>query len=268
MPFVPRRRLKKTKSKASAVAHSLNKLQKLEVKKLIKGPLEVKYVANYLSTGNLPIKEQVVTPTDCWSFLPACFEGTADHERIADEITPTRVVGHWNYYFDSSIVTSSIDCIVHLVVLLSKISPGFQTFGNLSTGTLLRPGDGTYRDPDDLNAVAMAGNINKMPFNTKSWQVLARRSFRMTKNLGQQNAEATLQSSNGQNGASSKQVTISFTKGLRKLSYLNPTIGYPANHYPVYLTWATTTDGRVLPTGGGTSALRWGFRSEMYYKDA
>ena len=208
---------------------------------------------------------------NCASFLPPVLQGTGDNQRIADDIHPIRAIGYFNYWFDTNQTTSSVDLMVHLLVLVSKVSHGVQTFASLSPNTLLSVGDGTYRDPDDSDQVKMASSVNKMPVNTKNWFVVARRSFKMSKNLGQQNAESQIPASNGQTGPSSKQIKISFTKGIKKLTYLNPTDTLPSSIYPVYLTWATTTDGRAIPTGSGgplLPVLRYGYRSELYYKDA
>lgn len=253
--------------KAGKAQSALTAVQKKEVKQLIKAPVETKY-AGFYYFGSAPVLSAVNTPTDCRPFLAPVLQGPQDNQRIGDDISPVRAVGYWNYWFNSDLTTSSVDCMVHLLVLMSKVSAGVQTFPSLSSNTLLQTGAGTYYDPDGPDQVQMATSINKSPVNTKNWLVIARRSFRMTKNLGQQNAEATIPASNGQTSSSSKQITISFTKGIKKLSYLNPIDTQPSSHYPVFITWATTVDGRALPTGGGGPVLRVGYKADLFYKDA
>jgi len=269
MVFIPKKtKSKKSKTTKTRIAHSLTKDQKAEVKKMITAPIETKYVGQYYN-GSYPVLSAVNTPTDCRAFLPSLVQGTAENQRIGDEISPVRVTGFWNYWFASDQTTSAVDLVVHLLVLVSKVSPGFQTFSGLTGNTLLNTGVGLYTDPNAPDQVQMATDINKMPLNSKNWHLIKRKTFRMTKNLGQQNAESTIPSSNGQYGQSSRQIRISVTKGVKKLSYLNPTDVQPQSLYPVYITWATTVDGRAVPTGGGGApVLRVGFRSDMYYKDS
>jgi len=263
---------KSTKSKvrfSKKTGKHLSKVQKKEVKALIKPLIETKYTGSYTAV-NAPVTMYVATPTNCLAFLPICVQGITDFNRIGDDIKPVKATGHWNFYFDSDATNSSVDVMVHLLVLVSKVSPGYQTFSSLPINQFLRVGNGTYTDPTAGDPATMNANINNLPVNSQSWHVLARRTFRMCKNWGQQNADGGIEATNGQTGPSSKRVSITLSKKLKsKLQYLNAADVQPSNFYPTYLVWATCPDGRTIPTGeGGGSVLRYGYRAEMYYKDA
>jgi len=272
-----KRKSKVTKvTKAKAISHSLTKLQKAEVKKLIAVPVETKYVATAYQT-DYGVKFGVDTPTDCQPFLPTLTQGITDSTRVADQVHPTRARGFFTFWLDPN-VTTPVDLQVNLMVLMSKVSPGVQTFGNLSFATLLQKGDGTYMDPSGAQAYNFLTQYNNMPVNTQNWHLLKHKTFRVTRNAGSGNTLAATNfiASNGANhGGAFHRCVVSFTKGIKNLKYLNPTDSQPTSHYPVWLVWATPVDCQnFIPYNPGTppapnrSVLRMGFRSDMSFKDS
>ena len=272
----PKRKSFKPRIKRAVVSKALTKNQKAAVKRLIAAPVETKYCSTSYQT-DYAVKIGVATPTDCNPFLPSLTQGITDNTRIADQVHPVRARGFFTFWLDPN-VTVPVDLQVNIMVLMSKVSPGYQTFNNLTAGTLLQKGDGTYQDPADAQSYNMLTQINNMPVNKSNWHLIKHKTFRVTRNAGSGNtllATNFIASNGATHGGAFHRCVVSINKGVKNLKYLNPTDAQSSSHYPVWLVWATPVDCQNnIPYNPGTPptpdryVLRMGFRSDMSFKDS
>lgn len=177
------------------MAHSLTKLQKAEVKALVRAPAETKYrgmlATVYDAAGNLPasaygVKNSIISGgvnQQIWQLIPLVTEGLTGCERIGNKISNVTLKSDWFFYINPNIAMyPSIDATVKVFILRAKQARAGAALQTVPVGSLLDAGDGTSID---WTATATANDstlLSQYPVNKEVFSVLKIHKFRLCKN--------------------------------------------------------------------------------------
>lgn len=177
------------------MSHSLTKLQKAEVKHLVRQPAETKYVAAYASVYGGGVAAVPATAFGVlnsivsggvgwtpWLLIPPLAEGVAGNQRVGNRITNVYLKSTWQFYINPAISNyPTVDATVKVFIVRAKTAKSFAAVQSIPIGSLLDNGDGTSIDWTSTGA-----NNDKMldmyPVNKEQFTVLKIHSFRLTKN--------------------------------------------------------------------------------------
>ena len=247
--------------------HTSKKARKSYMKKyiqsIIKGAEETKYVAENITPAPVLVPAAQTTPLNLARMIPRQTQGTADNQRIGDQIAPSSARTFWTFYLNGS-VPDLFDVTLNLLVLTVKGASTDVAVAAIPAGTLLKVGDGTNVDPNSPNQVDMLTQIQHYPVNTDQFTLKKWYRRRICKGASDINGPVGLPTNNSPPTAGRHPcLTLQYKWKPPKLKYNDAAQVLPRNHYPVYLVWATANDGTPL-----ASLLSFNVRSEMHYKDA
>ena len=273
------------KTKAKAVAHSLTKNQKLEVKKLALGKIETKYCSDI----NINLKNQIIANniplTNFYACIPAIGQGDGQNQRSGNVVSDAVVRVQLEFWLRNLSTFTNL-WRVKIFVLESKrikaVSNMYDATGVQlgNTGPLLNNGDGNMVNWLTSTLGEDNQQYDKMPVNTDDYTVLHTKSFDLTKNVGSSNGGLSLIGSlpgdpvqviaqNPNLGKSTKKVN--FKIKIKKLLYDNTTINtiggaYPTNHniFLFIVAWDPTYTITPSPTN---STPLFSVRNDIYFKD-
>lgn len=238
---------------------------------------EIKYVAQQddPTTLTLGIATSYASG-NLHEMVPQVTQGVGEHQRIGDRITPVRAKVHFTFWMRNSLSHNvDVPCNVEIILMCLKVKGASNqtALTNFPAGTLLRTGNGNNNDPTGSATNILQVN-NVQPVNPDNFTLLRKYRIRLIKNFGVQNwadtsppvSEATEASPNISSSHSIVKRTFSWKPPT--LKYDNGTSTLPTNHYPIWLAWATTSDGSALPADANGNLCQVGVRYEMYFRDA
>jgi len=234
------------------------------IKSVVKGAEETKYVAeNITAAAPIIVPAGQTTPANLARMLPKQAQGTADNQRIGDQIAPISARTFWTFYLNGS-VPDLFDVTLNLLVLYVKGASTDVAVAAIPAGTLLKVGDGTNVDPNSPNPVDMLTLIQHYPVNQDQFTLKKWFRRRICKGANDINGPVGAATNNSPPTAGRHPcLTLQYKWKPPKLKYNDAAQTLPRNHYPVYVVWATANDGTPL-----TSLLSFNVRSELHYKDA
>lgn len=229
---------------------------------IVKSQLETKYVAQDLVGGAL-VTSGGVTPGILLQMLPALGQGGGDFQRNGVVVQPVRASCRWVVHFNGA-STNFDDLTVNLLIMSVKGRQTANAVAQIVGPSLFRGGNGNYADPDPATytQTQLLEHVNNYRINSEQYTQLKWFKKRFAKGSydvnGVPGANAT-----SQIAVAKPSITFNYSWKPPTLKYLTGAPTLPTNHYPVYVIWVTTNDGR--PYSGN---LSYGLRSEMSFKDA
>jgi len=251
-------------AKATAAPKKYRASGKLQtaVKAVLERSEETKYVAEQVH-HNLVVGQAATTPGGLLRLLPSLTQGTGDHQRIGDQISPSLLKLILSFRFTPE-NSNNQDAMVNCWILRVKGAGSAATVAASPPTALLKVGDGTNRDPNDPDQPLMLTQINNMPLNTDQYKKVKHYQFVMRRGTGAQanQGPATIIAPTG---VPQKEDFRQFAVSIKppKLKYNFSADNQPTNYHPVVIWWATNRDGSAY---GDT--IRASVRSHLYYKDA
>ena len=259
--------LKKRGSKkptASRIAHSLNTLQKLEVKKLIKAPEETKYIRGFVQTpdatstleGWTGFTQAITGVAEVYGVIPPLAQGVTSDGRVGNVIQPLR--HKVNLALSLPNDNSAYDITAHVYMLRSKEVKSADNYSAVPITTMLDLGNGSDGPFDGKQQTSFC------PVNREQFTVLHHKQVRLVKVQGYPFSATNQQTS--PNPQHFHKLSMTF-KSPAKYLYQNNVSGFPTNDFPfLVIGWVNNTVGSETVTGG--SYLNVLGSSEMWYKDA
>ena len=234
------------------------------IKRIIKGGEETKYTAENITAVPVVVPATQATPLNLARMFPQQTQGTADNQRIGDQITPTSARTFWTFYLNRS-VPDLFDVTLNLVVVYVKGATTDVAVAAVQAGQFLRVGDGTNTDPTAGNAIDMLTKIQHYPVNSDQYTLKKWYRRRICKGPNDINGAVGAAGNNAPPTAGRHPcLTLQYKWKPPKLKYNDAAQTLPRNHYPVYLVWATANDGS-MPLA---PLLSFNVRSELHFKDA
>jgi len=195
--------------------------------------------------------------------LPSVTSGTANWQRIGNQITPTRLSLHLEFCPTFPDTLRSVDKTVHVYVMTCKAVKSLANFSAIPITQMLSTGAGTNTSFDGTTRQAM------FPVNKDEFTVLHHKTFRLCKGYGNINDAATVTSA----GDTDAVITPSksyhrLTMNIRtpaKLLYDNNSSLHPTNFAPFFVIGYTNNEADDnAPNAVDLQVI--GF-SQLYYKD-
>jgi len=245
-----------------AVRRARNTAFAKKVLKVVNRKEETKYVAQQLQQ-QVAMGQALITPAGLFNCLTPVGQGTGDHQRIGENITPVRACVDFSFNWTND-QSNNQDVVVNLWVVLAKGANSRVALPSVPIGEFLNVGNGTNRDPDDPNQPLMLTQVNHMPLNKDQYTGLRHYRFRMRRGAGAQanQGPATIVAPTGV-PANEDQRYIRYSWKPPTLKYNTAADQFPTSHYPVYGYWVTNADGSAY---GDT--LHISTRTHLWFKDA
>jgi len=200
------------------------------------------------------------TVNEIYACLPEVPVGasTTSFTRQGDRISPIRCYIDLNIVATSANAIGAVDKMVHVFVLTSKSVKSLDNYTAIPITELLDIGNGTN---GPFNGASMSQTL---PVNSKEFNVLHHKSFRMTKGMGL--ANTSIQTSAVITPSSSFRRVRLNVKLPKTLVYGNDSTSYPTNSAPFLVIGYTSCDqnGDTAPTAVDTYVEG---RVCMSYKD-
>lgn len=242
-----------------AVKRAANSAFEKKVMRVVNRRSETKYAASVPALG-VALASAQTTPANFLGILPFVGQGVSECQRIGDVIQPKFARATWTYYLSNT--PNMFDVTLHLVIVMVKGASSAATVAAVPAGSLLKVGTGVNADPNDPNQTNMLSVVNHYPINTDQYTLCKWYKRRFAKGPGAING-APAAAEAGQIANTASQQVIKYSWKPPTLKYDSSAAGFPQNHYPVFVTWATANDGSALQ---GT-ILNYSCRSEIFFKD-
>lgn len=248
-----------------AVRRAKNDAFSKKVLKVVNRNEETKYVAETITQvpGGPPTflcPSFQVAPLNLSRMIPNLTQGVAEHQRVGDQIQPSRINCMWNFFLSGN---DAFDATLNIVVVSVKGANSQLALPGIPVGQFLKVGDGTNTDPNGFTPVQFLTEVNHYKVNSDQYTLHKWIRRRVTKGYGAQNSAAAIAAGASAPVSSGSTFSINYTWKPPKLKYNSAADTTPTNHYPCYLIWATNNDGTAL-----LGDLNFNCRSEMYFKDA
>ena len=254
------------KPTASQMAHSLTVVQKAEVKKLVRGPEETKYVSNpvYVYGGLVSLASFTFTPallstawnpsisstSEIYQLLPDTKQGNDDYTRIGNRISPTKVWVNGQIVLCPPADLSSYDITFHMFCLTARSIKTLANYSSIPITSLLNDGQGNNTDFDGTLSHSL------LPVNTDEFTVLHHKKIRFNKVYGYVNTVLDAlpgTPGNSQNYPSKILHDFHFNiKTPKTLIYDNRSSTVPVNFAPFLVCgWVlNSANGNTAPVSG------------------
>lgn len=262
---MPLRRFRKTTKKRvtkKRVVRSLNKLQKLEVKRLVRGQIESKYCSKgYIE--NQPVESIMVSgggDTNFYSVIPAMVQGTESYQRIGTRITPSKFLVNVQLDFDPAFALN-FDGWVRIYFVTHKTYKSQDDLETIPAGQFLDDGNGTEQDWNRDNPSTSA----MLPVKNEYWTVLKQKTFRMSKNVAATSGSAT--NTYATNVGHSSHLHT-FKLKCPRLIYNDSKDLQEASNHAIFMGVVYWASDSFKTTNVTDDVIRITARSHMYYKDA
>jgi len=289
------RKPRKSRSTASAIAHSLTKLQKLEVKKLVRGPNETKYNSAFLCTPDYrggvvgfvlnQLAPTLLTPpqvgtnfhpyinstSQIFSAIPQISQGIDSFQRIGDKLSPTRGRVDMTFVVDNTPDAYAYDLTVHVWMLTAVSVKALDDFGSIPITELLDGGQGT------MTYFSGSQVSEQLVVNRNQFHVLHHKKFRLAKVDGVIGPQGSPRGGAVTSG-------IGFQTNMHRLSLNVPVVKtlkydsnsavYPTNYAPFIVVGYSTNDSSGSGVSSPGSAYDNGHtvmccaRAHLWYKDS
>jgi len=289
----PKKKTTKKKATVTAIAHSLNTLQKKEVQKLIKGPEETKYVSTFLCTpdyrgGLAGYVLSSLTPTatgvvgtnfhpyinstsQIFAAIPQMGQGVDSYNRIGDRVTPTKAKVDMTFSLIGVGDSHSYDINVHVWVLRATAVGTLDNFSSIPITQLLDNGRGGDQQFDGSQLT------EQLPLNRKLFHQIHHRSFRMCKVDGVIGPQGSPRGGATQSGPGPQTSMVRLSLNIpvkHKLIYDTASTLYPNNYAPFIVVGYSTNDQSTGGTSSPSSLYDNGgtvmciARTHLWYKDS
>lgn len=252
--------------KTSAVKKAVKRVKKSEFAKkvlaVVKKQEETKYVSQQLQQ-TVAMGQALITPAGLFNCLTPVTQGTGDHQRIGEKISPVKAAVDFTFQWTND-QSNNQDVIVNLWVVKAKGADSRVALPSVPIGQFLQVGNGTNRDPDDANQSLMLSQVQHMPLNRDQWAQCKHYRFRMRRGTGAQanQGPATIVAPTGVTAKEDFRI-IRYTWKPPQLKYNTAADAFPTSHYPVYGYYVTNADGSAY---GDT--LHISTRTHLWFKDA
>jgi len=236
------------------------------IKKIVSGKEETKYSTNY--QVNTPFNSVITTKSE-WMFpLPSTYtvgiasgQAASGAGRIGDQISPTSLKVHAIVSLGNAVVRCT-DIIVNFYVFTLKDAKSLDTVQSADSALPSR-----FLDTGDGGFNSFNGNAwdLDLPVNRSQFNLLHKRSFRLSKGFGYLNGTGT--AGDSVTGASTTCKHLHFDIPTPSvLKYLLDTDSKPQNFCPVMAVGYAHADGTSPDTALQDLQVSW--RANLFYKDA
>lgn len=226
---------------------------------MIKGTAETKYIAEpirNMSTGATlatytAFSSGITGVAEIYAAIPRTSQGVDEHNRIGDQISPMSCTLHLDITGSTFGQNYSYDKTLHIFLLQCTSVKDMDNFSAIPITALLEEGNGGNTGFDGTSARAM------MPINTKNFQVLRHKKFRLVKGFGKTGGSsgtdpAGLTDSVITPAASYHHVRMK-VRLPKKLKYSAHGSRYPTNSAPFFVigwtnNWAVDAASNVIDT--------------------
>lgn len=227
----------------------LSKVQKKQVKALMKTEMETKYVSNALTVpgniisnlGSFTGFSTAITGTgEIYGCIPITHQGTDDHQRVGNKIKPTSCRIKLDITNKSPEDNSSRDRTVHVFLMTARSVKALDNYTAIPITLMMDKGDGTQTSFDGTTYNA------QLPVNTKEFKVLKHKTFRLVSGFGKPNSttSATAGTTDGTITPANSYVRLTMKVPLPKsLIYDRTSSTYPTNSAPFLVIGFTKNDG-------------------------
>lgn len=275
-----KRRSGKGKPTAARIARSLNKLQKLEVKKLVKGPEEKKYVANYVKVygGAVALDDfrdsgvtrtsftsAITSTAELYNLVPLNSQGVDEYNRVGNRISPTRLWINGQICLQRYDDLGAYDISVHMFVLTCKTVKDIANYTAIPIGDLLKNGQGTNVGFDGTQSATV------YPINTDLFHVLHHKVIRMKRSYGYVNEISTGSASNNQTSVASNTQFVPYKMNIKcpkTFVYEAAANSNPINFAPFLCIGWVRNDSLGQTAPNATANVMVTCRSHLEYTDA
>jgi hypothetical protein len=255
------------------MARPLTTTQKSQVKAIVQGEAETKYVSNALTIPNTAVNNlgnfvgfsTAITGTgEIYGCVPITSQGTGDHNRVGNKIKPTSCRVKLDIAVKDHVDNSALDRTVHVFLLSSKSVKSLDNFTAIPITLLMDKGDGTQTSFDGTTYNA------QLPINRKEFTVHKHKVFRLVSGFGKSigTTSASAGTTDSVISPSYSYARISMKVPLPKtLIYDRQSSTYPTNSAPFLVIGYTKNDN------DGQSHVSMDYISvlgqvQMYYKDS
>jgi len=251
-----RRSTKRKAPRRKATGKGLTKVQKTQVKAIVAVAPERKYVSQPLT--NLVLVPSPLGPPfggfscaitgtgEIYPALPTVYQGTDDHERIGNVISPKRVTLKLDIAVKSNSDNSAADRTVHIFILSAKSVKSLDNYTAIPITQLLNKGDGTNVAFDGTPFTA------QYPVNTSEFTVHHHKAVRMVSGFGQaiSTTAASAGATDGVICPSHSYARMSLNVPVpNKFKYDRQSQLYPTNSAPFMVIGFTNNNDRTsVPT--------------------
>lgn len=184
--------MKKARAAAKRAARSLTKNQKVQVKRIITGKSETKYVADTpivygggAIVKNYAVLQSVVSGgvgTTAWGLIPFLTQGTNGAQRLGNKISNVTLKCNFMFWLNPNLSGNpSLDMTVRLYICKAKPIKSQSQLTNLPVGAFLDNGDATSIDWTATTPVQDM-LLSTYPVNKEVFTVLKVKSFRLARN--------------------------------------------------------------------------------------
>jgi len=210
------------------------------VKDIVAGVSETKYVCESLrNTNGIPsslatfrnFSSAITSTSELYACIPQTSQGTSDHNRIGDSISPTSAYINLNMVATSATDMQPWDVTAHVFVLSAKQVKYMDNLSAVPITELIDNGQG--------NAISFDGTLPTTLFkvNTAGFTVHAHRKVRLVKNFGWSNNATGVPPTGVPQGSivvdSRAYANVKIKVPLpKKLRYIRDLANYPDNSAP------------------------------------
>lgn len=173
MPRKPKTQTKKTYKKKSTTSQSLKRLISKTIDNKLMKKAETKIAACELAGVNF--NATINSITDLYNIIPSIVEGTGDDDRVGNSIVPlyTNIRGYCTWAYDNTYYSTLGPLDVQMFILRNKTQKDSNMRAtNTDTYIIKR---GIYKQQYDGTM-----NATTSPINTEDFQIIMKKSFRLT----------------------------------------------------------------------------------------
>lgn len=238
-----------------------------KVEKVLARHLESKYKRETIASEPATTlwNSIISTQNDWYRCLPLIGRGQQSHQRIGDQISPTKLTVNFSFRFDTN-EQNTRDIFIVLYIVQPKSSKDYLTD---NPGGALPSNWNQYLDNGDDTTTYYQGTWAdaQKPINKENFTLLHKKVIPLLKGSGKSNGSGVVPSSDGMyTHERSVRSTHSYTfKSVPKLLYSDVSLLRPANFSPVWAVGYYYGDGTAADRS--TGILDVACESHLYYKD-
>lgn len=255
----------------------LSKVQKKQVKALVKAPAETKYVAasgqtetslGYQNLEGFPIATTIIAggvSSTVYYLIPGLAQGTAGNQRLGNKISDVTFKSSWQFWLNPQLSGApAVDQKVKVFICRSRGIKTNALLQAIEPDTLLDNGNGTCIDWLPAST-QQAKYLSTYPVNKEEFTVMKIHEFRLTKNQD----FASYGTNAGSSPNLSTQQHHEFTHSWKhKGGVLYPDNNVPGSGVPTNVTYFAYAV--IYDNNAGTAPANpvlCNVRTHMYFKD-
>jgi len=245
------------------MARSLTKVQKAEVKTLVKGQEQTKISVQQLISPQTSFTQGITSAAEYYSLLPAIELGAEEGTMVGNRIMPVSCTVDFAFNFPYG-DAPALDITAHLFCLTNNNIKSYNQIGSVTTNFLRDP---TVASPGNITGFTGGFQNAMIPVDTRAFKVIAHKKIHLKKGSGVTN-EASMGYGVACPGTVIKhlRVKVPLPKVLKYEELTSTTIEpYPTNYAPFWcLGWVYNDDTTV----GSSQHVQVSAVATMKYKNA